>query len=459
MKILPATVLFILLAFLVTACSDKEEKPAPPSPSNEFILPDPPQYGIPFGAVPATSDIVMYEVNLRAFSTAGNLTGVTQKLDHIRSLGVNVIWLMPIHPIGTVNSVNSPYSVKNYREVNPEYGTLDDLRRLTDQAHQRGMAVILDWVANHTAWDNPWMKYPAWYTRVNGEVIHPEGTNWLDVADLNFDHKDMRKAMISAMKYWLLAANADGFRCDAADMVPYDFWKQAIDSMNTLAGRKIILLAEGGRSDHFNAGFQLNYGWDFYGKLKSVWGGQAAGGLYATHRQEQLSTPTGKYRLRFTTNHDESAWDATPMTLFNGKKGALAASAITVFMGGVPLIYGSQEVGRIPALPFFSNAPIDWTANPDMLEAYQKMMAIYTSSPPARQGTTTDFSTADVCAFERSSKDAGLLVIVNVRNRESTFEVPGTVLAEAWKFPDGTPFEPSGASIGLEPYQYLMLNR
>ncbi|HCT70377.1 MAG TPA: alpha-amylase, partial [Bacteroidales bacterium] len=195
MKILPATVLFILLAFLVTACSDKEEKPAPPSPSNEFILPDPPQYGIPFGAVPATSDIVMYEVNLRAFSTAGNLTGVTQKLDHIRSLGVNVIWLMPIHPIGTVNSVNSPYSVKNYREVNPEYGTLDDLRRLTDQAHQRGMAVILDWVANHTAWDNPWMKYPAWYTRVNGEVIHPEGTNWLDVADLNFDHKDMRKAM------------------------------------------------------------------------------------------------------------------------------------------------------------------------------------------------------------------------------------------------------------------------
>ena len=186
----------------------------------------------------------MYEVNERAFSTSGNLQGVINRLDSIKALGVNVIWLMPIHPIGTINSVNSPYSVKNYFGVNTEFGTLTDLRELVEEAHNRNMAIILDWVANHTAWDNPWIDSTKWYTQDgNGNIISPAGTNWADVADLNYSSQNMRLEMIKAMRYWILTANIDGFRCDAADMVPYDFWQQAISKLKELQGQKINIFS------------------------------------------------------------------------------------------------------------------------------------------------------------------------------------------------------------------------
>ncbi|MBL7906068.1 MAG: alpha-glucosidase C-terminal domain-containing protein [Bacteroidales bacterium] len=448
----------IAVLFLLTFCSEENGKPDPVPSGNEFILEDPPQYGTPFQDIPVTEDVVMYEVNLRAFSPA-NLNGVIAKLDHIRSLGVNVIWLMPVFPIGQVNSVNSPYCVKNYRGVNPEFGTLDDLRNLTTEAHQRGMAVILDWVANHTSWDNPWLKYQSWYTRENGQVIHPAGTNWEDVADLNFDSPDMRKAMISALKYWILDANIDGYRCDAADMVPFDFWKQAIDSLNSIQGRNVIMLAEGARSDHFTAGFSMNYAWDFYGKLKSVFSGQAASGLYTTHTSEYSAIPGGKHKLRFTTNHDESAWDATPVTLFGGVKGALAASVIAVYMGGVPLFYGSQEVGRAATLPFFTNNPVNWNENPDMLAAYRWMMEFYTGSDAARKGTLVSYPYEDVCVFTKTSDQEEILVMVNVRNSVVNITFPpvsGTFYRDA---ASGATFLEKGNTVALQPYQYIVANR
>jgi len=449
--------MFVFLLAL-SSCAKKEETTKPPVSTNEFILPDPPQYGSPFHDIPATEDIVMYEVNLRAFSPAG-IQGVINKLEHIKSLGVNVIWLMPVFPIGTVNSVNSPYCVKNYRQVNQEFGTLTSLRTLTDQAHQRGMAVILDWVANHTAWDNPWMKYTAWYTKENGVVIHPAGTNWQDVADLNFSSADMRKAMISAMKYWVFDANVDGFRCDAADMVPYDFWKQTIDSMNAIPGREIIMLAEGARSDHFTAGFQMNYAWDFYGKLKAVFSGQPASGLFTTHTSEYNSIPAGKHKLRFTTNHDESAWDATPVTLFGGIKGALAAQVIATYMGGVPMIYGSQEVGRAGTLPFFTNSPVNWSENPDMLAAYQDFMDFYVTSDAARRGNLVSYPYTDVCIFTRTAGTEEILVMVNVRNSAVTFDFPPAVAAGRWEnIMDKSGLIP-GNAITLEPYAYIIGNR
>ena len=169
----------------------------------------------------------MYEINERALSQSGDFNGIIERLDEIKALSVNVIWLMPIHPIGEINTVNSPYCVRNYLEVNPEFGSLTDLKKLVKEAHKRDIAVIMDWVANHTAWDNPWISNTSWYTQVNGEIIHPAGTNWLDVADLNYSNTEMRQAMISAMKYWIEDIYIDGFRCDAADWIPFDFWKQA----------------------------------------------------------------------------------------------------------------------------------------------------------------------------------------------------------------------------------------
>jgi glycosidase len=214
--------------------------------------------------VPATEDIVMYEINPSAFSTSKNLQGITNRLSEIKALGVNTIWIMPIYPVGSLKSFGSPYCVKDYTAVNPNFGSLADLKNLVTKAHEKNIVVLLDWVANHTSWDNAWISNYGWYSQDNtGQIISPAGTGWNDVADLNYNNTAMRQAMIDAMKYWVINADIDGYRCDAADFVPYDFWQQANTSLNAIPGKKLIMLAEGSRSDHFSAGFQMNFSWDY----------------------------------------------------------------------------------------------------------------------------------------------------------------------------------------------------
>jgi glycosidase len=416
------------------------------------------QYGTPFENMPQVDDVVMYEVNLRAFSESGTLQGVIDRLDELKKLGVNVIWIMPIHPIGEIRSVNSPYSVKDYYAVSSEYGTLDDLRELTDKAHAADMAVIMDWVANHTSWDNEWIQNEDWYTRDNsGNIVHPPGTNWLDVADLNFDNQEMRLAMIDAMRYWVLEANIDGFRFDYADGVPFSFWKQSLDSLNAIPGRDLVYLAEGIRSDHIQAGFHLIWSWDFYFRMIDVYNGSSANILYTTHMAEYSGFPPGRHRLRYTTNHDESAWNETPMVLFNGKEGALAASVATLFMGGVPLFYTGQEVGRQSRVPFFSRSPIDWSLNPDMLKAYHQMMEVYTDTDAARRGDIANCSTTDVVCFQRTLGDESMLVMVNIRNRETEFSIPSSLQNSSWINTLTRETFYTESSLTMDNYQYLIL--
>lgn len=449
--------LFAGILLLAFAC---EKDPAPPV----INPPDPPdtyeQYGTPFDEVPSNDNMVMYEVNLRAFSQEGDLQGVIARLDEIKALGVNVIWLMPIHPIGAVNSVNSPYCVKDYKAVSAEYGNLESLRALTTAAHARGMTVIMDWIANHTSWDNPWITHRSWYTQDgNGNIIHPAGTNWQDVADLNFNTSAMRLAMIDAMRYWVLEANVDGYRCDYADGVPFDFWKQAIDSLHAIPNRNLILLAEGSRADHFNAGFDLNYAWDFYGAIKNAFSGQSAKGVFTTHTNEYNGVPAGKHLLRFTTNHDQSAWESTPMVLFNGKQGALAASVATIFLEGVPLFYTGQEVGRVNTVPFFSNDPINWNGNPDMLQAYKDMMGFYSQSDVARRGTNTDHSTNETIMFTKTLDAEQLLVLVNTHNAVVQTTVPDELANLSWTDALTGDTLQFGATVQMTNYQYIIARR
>ena len=417
MKALNKYIQILFILFFALSCKDEPNTSEDEDKNNGNNKPAYIQYGIPFDNIPANEDILMYEVNLRAFSVSGDLQGVTDRLDELKDLGINVIWLMPIHPIGEINSVNSPYSVKNYKAVSTEYGSLEDLRNLTDEAHQRDIAVIMDWVANHTSWDNDWIYNIGWHTEdASGNVIHPPGTNWLDVADLNYNNENMRAAMIDAMKYWLLEANVDGYRCDYADGVPFDFWKQALDTLTSIPDRQFIFLAEGSRNDHFSAGFDLNYGWDFYNKLKNIFNGEIASGIFTTHNSEYSDIPDGMHKLRFTTNHDESAWDDTPMVLFNGEEGALAASVITIFLGGVPMIYTGQEVGTVEKVPFFSNSPINWDKNPDMLQAYKELLSVYSQSEIARIGSNSNYPDTNVVCFNKELNTYEMLIIVNVRN-------------------------------------------
>ena len=449
--------LFVLLFLTIILISCKEgENPLVESPVTQDTTT---VYGTPFQNIPAIEDIVMYEVNERAFSTAGNLQGVTSRLDSIKALGVNVIWLMPIYPIGEINSVNSPYCVKNYLAVNSEFGTLTDLRILVEEAHNRNIAVILDWVANHTAWDNPWIDSTNWYTKDgNGNIISPAGTNWADVADLNYNSKNMRLAMIEAMKYWILKANVDGFRCDAADMVPFDFWQQAISKLNELKERKLIFLAEGSRADHFTAGFDINFSWTFYNNLKNIFKyNDDASTVFNINTSEYNNIPAGKEKLRFTTNHDESAWDATPMTLFNGKQGALAASVITSYLNGIPLIYGSQEVGTVSIVPFFTKQPIDWLLNPDMLSSYKKIFAFYNSSNALRKGTLESFPNSAVVSFRKTIMNEQVLVLVNTRNSNTVYNIPTTLQSTIWNNAFDNSSITLSTTISLSAYQYIVL--
>lgn len=452
--------LWLLLPFIVIIACNNDNTPLPPAPTPTGYQ-DPAAYGTPFSNMPATEDVVMYEVNLRAFSP-GNFAGVESRLDSIKALGVNVLWLMPITPVGeerSVGQLGSPYSVKNYKETNPEFGTLDEFRSLVDAAHSRGMAVVTDWVANHTAWDNPWISNKSWYTQdANGNIVIPPGTNWNDVADLNYTHSDMRIEMIRAMKWWVLTANIDGFRCDYADGVPADFWKQAIDTLKNMPNRNLLLLAEGSRADHYTSGFQMTYSWDFYGKLKSIFKSNvAASQLFTTSNAEYAVVPNGGQKLRFTTNHDETAWDAPPTQIFGGQKGSVAAFVATAFLKGVPLIYTGQEVGVNVQMPFFSRYPINWSINANLFQEYKKLMAIYTASETARTGTTVTYTNNDILGFKKSKNGVEMTFLINTRNAAVTYTLPNDLQNTTWTNAMTNTALQLGTDVTLQPYEYLIL--
>ena len=427
---------------------------------------DPAAFGAPFSGVPSTKDVAMYEVNMRAFSAEGNFKGVQARLDSIKALGINVLWLMPIHPIGVLKNagqLGSPYSVKDYKAVSSEYGTLEDLQNLIIEAHKRNMAVIIDWVANHTAWDNAWVAaHPNWYTKdAAGNIVIPAGTNWADVADLNYGNADMRKSMISAMKYWVLKANIDGFRCDYADGVPVDFWRQAIDSLKTLPNRKYILLAEGSLSEQLSAGFAMNYAWDFYTQITNVYKNNlAASLLFNVNNYEYSNLPSGGAKLRYTTNHDQSAWEDSPIALLNGKAGSMSAFVLATYIGGVPLLYNGQEVGRADKTPFFAKSPINWSLNPDILAEYKRLMAFRQSSNAIKEGSLEVINdNANVMVFKRTFQNEEVLVLVNTKNSVSNYTVAMALSNTTWKSALDNTAVTLSTSISLQPYQYLILKK
>ncbi|MCH1611775.1 MAG: alpha-amylase family glycosyl hydrolase, partial [Flavobacteriales bacterium] len=410
------------------------------------------QYGTPLANIPENEELVMYEVNLRAFSSDGDLEGVQNRLDNIAELGVNIIWLMPIQTNG--GPINSPYAISDYYAVDQEYGTLEALRTFIEEAHNRGMLVILDWVANHTDWDHTWMADSSWYSQdANGTIIHPAGTNWTDVADLNFDNENMANQMIDAMKYWVLEANADGYRCDAADYLPFEFWKRAIDSLRAIPNRELVLFAEGARNDHFEAGFDLNFDWSFYNRTVDIFAsGTNASYLGNQHNITYSAVPEGKEKVRFTTNHDQCAWDGTAIDVYGGMDASLAAFAATLFYPGVPLIYTGQEIGWNIQIPFFSNSLINWNYGASTLDFYKKIMSTYTNNDEFILGALNDYSSSDFICIKREIVGNSAWCLVNSKNTISSFSLPlelqnfsGTNLL------DGSSFTINGSTIYYQP--------
>ncbi len=369
---------------------------------------------------------VIYEINPRTFSAAGNLNGVAARLDDLQSLGINILWLMPIHPVGQLKkkgTIGSPYAVRDYYAINPDYGNKDDLHRLVTEAHRRRLEVLIDIVANHTAWDSVMMKTPGFYRHdSSGRIVSPH--DWTDVAALDYSNPRLRAYMIEMLKYWLREFDLDGFRCDVAGEVPIDFWDQARQELETVKPG-VMMLAEADKPELLVRAFNLDYAWPFYHTLVDVlMAGAPTAVLHTTWDEQRARFPVGSLHMRFIENHDED-----PAIARFGVRGALAAAATVFTMDGVPLVYNGMEVGDAtesgaPAL--FERLPVFWQIaerRPRFLPFYKQMIALRRAHPALCQGETVWLHNSDearVVSYLRRASQEEFLVAVNLSNRPFT---------------------------------------
>lgn len=423
---------------------------------------DPPQYGTPFAGVPDPRDVNMYQVHTRIFSAAGNFQGVISRLPQIQALGINTIYLMPHYPMGTDSRASgSPYCIKDFKGVGTEYGTLADLRALVDDAHSRGMAVILDFVVNQTSFDHPWItQHPDWYQRDgSGNII----ALFPDVAALDMNNTVMRAAMIDAMRYWVFAANVDGFRCDFANNAPVSFWSAVISNLRGITSHKLLLLAEGDRVENFQAGFDFNFGdkW-FWDALRSISTGTSVAQLQTTTNAEYSLANSSQQVVRYTTNHDlvgRNDLPLLPFQVFQNHNGVVANFLVCAYMRGVPFLMSGQEVdfSSFVAYPWY-NPKINWSANTGAAVDFTRILNFRTASTAIRRGTMTNYSNTNICAFTKINGSEKVCVLVNMRNSTQTITIPA---AMAGTYTDalfgGNVTLTSGATQSLGAFGYLVL--
>lgn len=319
---------------------------------------------------------VIYEVNVRQFSKEGTFAEVQKALPRLKAMGVDMLWLMPIHPIGVKNrkgTLGSYYAVRDYKGINPEFGTLTDFKNLVDEAHLQGMRLIIDWVANHSSPDNVWLDqgHKDWYTLDSTGNVQPTlGTDWWDVADLNYENQEMRKEMIASMKYWVQECNIDGFRCDVAGWVPMDFWVQARKELETV--KPLFMLAESEGADQHQA-FEMTYGWEFHHIMNKIAQGKAEPSEILAYNAKDKEYPKKAIRMYFTSNHDENSWNGTEMERMGDARFVMAV--LSYAMNGMPLIYNGQETSLNRRLLFFEKDQITWDKM-DMVSFYSTLNAL-----------------------------------------------------------------------------------
>jgi cyclomaltodextrinase len=368
-------------------------------------------------------DGVVYEIYPRAFSPQGNFNGITARLDALQELGVNILWLMPIHPIGEVKkkgTIGSPYAVRDYYAINPDYGTKEDFKKLIAEVHRRGMKVIIDIVANHTSWDSVMMKWPDFYEHdAKGNITFPH--DWSDVAELNYGNPKLRRYMTDMLKFWLREFDLDGFRCDVAEEVPTDFWENARAELDTIKP-DIVMLAEGHKAELLINAFDFDYSWPLHSALTDVLQGRrSAADLRVEWEKESSTWPRDSLHMRFSDNHDERRAIAR-----FGESAALAASVLMFTLDGVPMLYNGMEVGDTtesgaPAL--FEKLPVFWPIaerRPEFPRFYKQIMALRRSSVALRRGSIRWLRNSDearVVSYVRRAPSEQMVVVINLSNR------------------------------------------
>lgn len=386
----------------------------------------------------------IYEINVRQYTPEGTLKAFQAHLPRLAEMGVDVLWFMPIQPIGVENrkgDLGSYYSISDYTAVNPNFGTLADFQAIVNEAHELGMHVILDWVANHTSFDHVWVtEHPEFYTTDslgNYPVVAIDNdgvpTDWTDVADLNYDAPGMREAMTAEMQWWLDSAGIDGFRCDVAGFVPYDFWHDAIASLRAHADKKIFMLAEWEDPALVEAGFNAVYGWEFHHIMNEIAQGHKDVNALAEYAAKcDTVWPAETMKMYFTSNHDENSWNGTVQERM-GEKGQAMWVLGLLMKRSFPLVYSGQEAGLNHRFPFFykDTVGVDWSLSEEYAGFYSQLYALKDAQSALWNGVyggdmvlNVD-SASNSAMIERSGSDGSKVVgIFAFGEAPAAFEAP-----------------------------------
>jgi glycosidase len=418
---------WMAVAFAVSACqsadkvgstTDSASGAVRDSASASADAPTPPAW---------TKTAAIYEINVRQYTPEGTLAALQKHLPRLKAMGVDVLWVMPVQPIGKLNrkgSLGSPYSISDYTAINAEYGTEADFKAFVDEAHRQGLKVILDWVANHSAFDHAWIKeHRDWYvSRPDGSISNAmdyggKETDWTDVAELNYENPAMRRAMIGEMRWWVDSMNIDGFRSDVARGVPPDFWATARRELSA-AKPDLFLLAEG-EVPELHQSFHMTYGWELHHLLNEIaQGKKPTTAIDAYLAVQDTLYPPGAFRMYFTSNHDENSWQGTEFERMGANHLPAFVVAATVH-NGMPLLYTGQEVSMKKRLRFFEKDTVDWKGASlasfykSMFDLKEAQEALWNGAWGGPQVALKNDGGDRVYAFTRSKGASTVLVAVN----------------------------------------------
>lgn len=409
----------------------------------------------------------IYEVNIRQYTDEGTIKAFQEHLPRLKKMGVDILWLMPVFPVGELNrkgSLGSYYAVKDYKDINPEFGDINDFKQLVDEIHKNGMYVILDWVANHSAWDNPWAtKHPEWYEHdsVTGDFVSP--FDWSDVIAFDYSNQVMRDSMIDALKFWLVEADIDGYRCDVAGMVPTDFWDAARIEMEKI--KPVFMLAEDeDNPDLLRQAFDMNYGWKLHHLMNDIANGKKnANDIWDYFVWNDSVYTFDVYRMYFTSNHDENSWNGTVKERMGDAGEVMAVLSYTV--PGMGLVYSGQEAGLNKRLRFFEKDTINWD-NLIYEPLYTKLnklkkenKALWNGNNGGKMTRLGDGSNQFVFSFIREKDGNKVISILNLSNARQTLNINNISFSETFKNIDtGEEITiEKESTFELEPWEYVLL--
>ena len=406
-----------------------------------------------------SKNATIYEVNIRQYTPEGTFRAFESHLPRLKEMGVDIIWLMPVNPIGVKNrkgTLGSYYSVKDYYAVNPEFGTLEDLKELVKKIHRMGMHVIIDWVANHSAWDNPLVvQHPEYYSRNEDGNFQPTPWyDWEDIIDFDYDQPGLREYMTKALCFWVKEADIDGFRCDVAGFIPVDFWDNARAELDRI--KPVFMLAEWESRDLHKRAFDMTYSWSLWDKMHDITkGGKNISGLVEYMAHHVNTFPPDGYRMTFTDNHDKNSWEGNQYSNFG--EGLEAAMVMASVVSGMPLVYSGQEAGLDRSLAFFDKDLITWKAHRNA-EIYKKLFALKHRNQALWNGIAGgemvriyNDQPGQVISFAREKNGFRVIPVINFSSR------PATVRLDAKHFAGSYTDVFSGAKVDLNGHDQFTL--